>query len=149
MSNGYPLWWDTTITVYNRFEDPQTDLVTWYKTILHDCFWRASGDRVSIGQVTLDSKSVLCRIPKNPSFLERFDWVQLPNDQMSEYFTLGIGDIIVKGECADEINEYVQGQRSTNLLEKYRPYQRCVEIEDLAINVGSGRNNEHYYVRGK
>lgn len=146
---GYPIWWETTITLYNRYEDPQTNIVRWYRTKISDCFWKASGDKVSIGQVVLDSKSVLCRIPKDPKFLERDDWVQLPNYQMQDFFTLGIGDIIVKGDCQDEIDEYTQGRRSTDLLNKYRPFQKCVEIEELAINVGTGRNNEHYYVRGK
>ena len=146
---GYPLWWEDTITIYNKFEDPITDVVKWYRTVITDCFWKASGDKVSIGQVVLDSKSVLCRIPKDPRFLGRYEWVQLPNDQMPEHFTLGIGDIIVKGECADEINEYVAGQRSTDLLDKYRPYQMCVEVDEFSINIGTGRNNEHYFVRGK
>ena len=151
MSNGYPIWWETTITIYNRYDAPTTDLVTWYKTVLTDCFWKASGDKVSIGQVTLDSKSVLCRIPKNASYMDKFEWEQLDttDEAKSDYFTLGIGDIIVKGECSETIDEYTQGQRSSDLLEKYRPYQRCMEIEDLAINIGKGRNNEHYYVRGK
>lgn len=146
---GYPIWWETTITLYNRYDDPQTDVVTWFRTVITDCFWKASGDKVSIGQVTLDSKSVLCRIPKDSKFMEKFDWVKLPNDQMGNYFTLGIGDIIVKGECLDEIDEYTQGKRSSELLDKYRPYQKCMEVDELAINVGMGRNNEHYYVRGK
>ena len=146
---GYPLWWETTLTIYNKYEDPQTDVITWYRTVLTDCFWKASGDKVSIGQVILDSKSVVCRIPKDARFLERYEWVKLPNDQMANYFTLGIGDIIVKGECPDTINEYVSGQHATDLLDKYRPYQMCVEVDEFAINVGLGRNNEHYYVRGK
>lgn len=146
---GYPLWWETTLTIYNKYEDPQTDVITWYRTVLTDCFWKASGDKVFIGQVVLDSKSVVCRIPKDARFLERYEWVKLPNDQMANYFTLGIGDIIVKGECTDTINEYVSGQHATDLLDKYRPYQMCVEVDEFAINVGLGRNNEHYYVRGK
>lgn len=151
MSNEYPIWWETTITIYNRYDDPTTDIVTWYRTVLHNCFWKASGDKVSIGQVILDSKSVLCRIPKNDSYMDRFEWIQLDttDEAKSDYFTLGIGDIIVKGECTDEINEYAAGKHSSELLEKYRPYQKCMEIEDLAINTGTGRNNEHYYVRGK
>ena len=146
---GYPVWWDTTLTIYNKYEDPQTDVISWYRTVVTDCFWKASGDKVFIGQVVLDSKSVLCRIPKDTRFLERYDWVKLPNDQMANYFTMGIGDIIVKGECTDEINEYVPGQHATDLLDKYRPYQKCVEVDEFAINVGVGRNNEHYLVRGK
>ena len=149
MSNKYPVWWETTITVYNKYEDPQTDLVTWSKKVLNGCFWKASGDKVTVGQVTLDSKSVLCRIPKNDAFVDKYEWMQMSDETRATHFTLGIGDIIVKGNCADTIDEYTSGQRSSNLLEKYRPYQMCLEIDDLAINTGTGRNDEHYYVRGK
>ena len=146
---GYPIWWETTITVYNRYEDPQSDVVTWFRTVITDCFWKASGDKVSIGQVELDSKSVLCRIPKDSKYMDRYDWVQLPNDQMSNYFTLGIGDIILKGNVNEEINEYVSGKRSSDILDKYRSFQKCMEVQNFAINTGTGRNDEHYYVRGK
>ena len=146
---GYPIWWDTTITIYNKFEDPQTHIVTWFRKVLSDCFWKASGDTVMIGQISVDTKAILCRIPKDSSFMERFEWEHLPNDQMGDYVTLGLGDILVKGEVLDEIDEYTAGQRSTDLLSKYRTSQRCMEVEEFAVNTGLGRNNEHYLVRGK
>ena len=144
-----PIWWDTTITIYNKYEDPQTHVVSWYRSVVSGCFWKASGDKVSVGSVELNSKSILCRIPKDSRFLEKFDWEQLPNDQMSAHFTLGLEDIIVKGEVSDVINEYADGHRSTDLLDKYKPSQRCFEIEEYSNNTGAGRNNEHYFVRGK
>ena len=146
---GYPMWWDSTITIYNKYEDAQTRIVHWYRTVLHDCFWKYSGDKVSVGTVVLDTKSIICRIPQDSRFLERYQWVSVPNDQMSEYFTLGQGDIIVKGEVLDEIDEYVSGQRSSDFLAKYKNLQGCMEIEEYAINIGAGRNNPHYYARGR
>ena len=82
------------------------------------------------------------------NFLEKFQWVQIPNDHMNEYFTLGAGDLIVKGEVEDEINEYQVGSRSNDLLNKYKQLQGCMSIEETSINVGPGRCNEHYLVRG-
>lgn len=146
---GYPIWWEDTITIYNKFEDKQTNVVTWFRTVVTDCFWTLSGTKVTIGNVTLDSKSALCRIPKDTRFLEKKDWVKVPNDQMQNYFTLSQGDIIVKGEVDDEINEYLSGKRSTDLLSKYREYQMCMEIQEYTVNTGLGRNNEHYLTRGK
>ena len=145
----YPIWWDTAITVYNKYVDNQTNVVQWFRTVLTDCFWQLSGAEVSVGNVRLDSKSIVCRIPKNPDFLEKQDWIKIPNDQMSEYFTLATGDIIVKGACAEEIDEYTKGHRSTDLLSKYREYQACMEITEFTNNTGIGRNNEHYFARGK
>ena len=148
MSN-YPIWWDTTVTVYNRYEDSQTQIVTWFRTVVPGCFWKYAGDKVAVGTVVLDTKSVLCRIRKSQQFMEKYQWQQLPNDEMSDYFTIGLGDIMVKGEVLDEIDEYTSGRRSTDLLEKYRNLQGCMEVEDFSINTGIGRNNEHYLVRGK
>ena len=145
----YPIWWCDTITIFNKYENSQTNLVTWYKTTVSGVFWKASGSKVIVGTEVLDSKSILCRIPKNPHFLERVEWENLPNDQMSEYFTLGLGDIIVKGDVSDVIDEYTAGHRSTDLLERYKPSQRCFEVEEFANNTGIGRNNEHYYARGR
>jgi len=148
MSN-YPVWWDTSLTVYNKYEDPQTQIVTWFRTTLENCFWKASGSKVTVNDVTLDTEGVICRIPKNPLFLEKYEWVDLPNDEMSEYFTLAPSDIIVRGIVTDEIDEYTKGKRSSDLMNKYKDLRGCIQIDDVALNVGVGRNNEHYYVRGK
>jgi hypothetical protein len=129
--------------------DSQTQLVRWYRTVVTDCFWKLDGSMVTVGDVTLDSKSIICRIPKDERFLEKQDWIKLPNDEMENYFTLAQGDIIVKGVCEDEINEYTSGQRSTDILGRYREYQACMQITEYVNSTGIGRNNEHYLARGK
>lgn len=146
---GFPVWWETTVTIYNKFTDAQTQLVHWYRNVVTDCFWKFDGSMVKVGDVMLDSKSIICRIPKDERFLEKQDWIKLPNDQMGNYFTLSQGDIIVKGISEDEIDEYTSGHRSTDLLGKYREYQACMEITEFSNNTGAGRNNEHYFTRGK
>lgn len=144
----YPIWWDSTITIYNKFEDSQTHVVTWSRTTLNNCFWKYSGNKVVVNDVVLESNNVICRIPKNYKFLEKYEWVNKPNDLMSNYFTLGQGDIIVKGEVTDTINEYQSGKRSSDLLKKYKGLQGCMEVQEFSLNVGSGRCCEHYFVKG-
>lgn len=148
MSNIYPEWWDTTITIYNKFKDPQTKIVIWYKTVVDNAFWKYVGDKITIGQTVLETNNIICRIRKDAKFLEKYQWEKIPNDEMSNYFTLGKGDIIVRGEVTDTINEYQNGSRSTDLIAKYKGLQGCMSIEEIAINVGAGRCNEHYYVKG-
>lgn len=143
---GFPVWWDTTITVYNKYTDPQTQVIRWFRTVITDCFWKLQGSTVRIGDVVLDSKAVICRIPKSDDYKSRHDWENLSNDKMSDFFTLGQGDIIVKGECTDEIDENTKGHRSTDLLKRY---QEIMEVTDFVNSTGIGRNNEHYLVRGK
>lgn len=141
-------WWDTTITIYNKYENLQTHLVTWYRYTVNNCFWKYTGDKITINQTVLETNNIICRIPKSSSFLEKYQWVNVPNDEMGWYFTLGVGDIIVKGEVADVIDEYTSGHRSSDLIAKYKALQGCMEIQEVAINTGPGRNNEHYFVKG-
>lgn len=145
---GYPVWWDTTVTVYNKFTDSATQVVTWYKTVVTDCFWKFTGAEVRVGETVLDSKAIVCRIPKSPIFLEKQDWIKLPVAQLSDYFTLAQGDILVKGECEFVIDEYTKGKRSSDLLSQYSQYQACMEIMEWSNNTGVGRNEEHYLTRG-
>ena len=146
---SYPIWWDTTLTIYNQFKDPLTSLVTWYRTVLHGCFWKYTGNKVEVNDVTIETDNTICRIPKDERFKERYLWEQLPNDQMSNFFTITPGDIIVKGEVEDVIDELTKGHRSTDLIAKYKKMQGCIQIKSWADNTGIGRNDKHYYVVGE
>lgn len=149
MSNQpYPIWWDTTVTIYNKFQDPQTQLIRWFKTVVTNVFWKYVGDKVTVGKVSLETDNSICRIREDSRFLPKFQWLQIPNDEMSQFFTLAKGDIIIKGEVDDEINEYESGHRATDIVAKYKELQGCITIEKIAINTGAGRCNPHYYVKG-
>ena len=146
--SDYPIWWDTTLTVYNKFEDPQTQVISWYRTVIDNCFWKYTGDKINIGETVLETNNIICRIPENDLFVEKYKWIQLPNDEMSQYFTLGAGDIIIKGEVDDVVNEYSSGHRSSDLVAKYKNLQGCMEVQQITLNTGVGRNNPHYFVKG-
>lgn len=148
MNNIYPPWWDTTITVYNKYEDPQTHVITWFRNVIEGAFWKYTGNKVTVGKVTLETNTTVCRIRKDDRFLERHEWLNKPNDLMGNYFTLGVGDIIVKGEVDDTINEYTSGTRSNDLEKKYKNLQGCIRIEEVNIDTGTFRGPEHYLVTG-
>lgn len=149
MSNIYPEWWSDTVTIYNKTEDNQTHVVTWHRHTVSGVFWKYAGDKVTVGEVTLDTKNVICRLRRDDEhFREGYIWQALPNDEKPNFYTLQTGDIIVKGEVEDEIDEYTSGHRSTDFLKKYKSLQGCMEIEQVAINVGPGRGQEHYYTKG-
>lgn len=145
---NYPVWWDTTITIFNKNEDLQTHVIKWYKTVVHGVFWKYVQDKMTIGETTLETKKIICRIREDEKFLEKYQWIDIPNDQMENYFTLGLGDIIIRGKVDDEIDEYTDGKRSTDIVEKYKALQGCMEIEGVSINVGRGRCNPHYLAEG-
>lgn len=146
--NHYPSWWDTTITLFNKYEDNQTNIVTWYKHVIPGTFWKYVGNKTTVNNVVLETKDIICRIRKSDKFKERHEWIALPNDKMSKYFTFGIGDILVRGAVNDTINEYVSGLRATDLKKKYKALQGCMEIQQWANNTGGGRGNEHYFIKG-
>lgn len=150
MNNIYPRWWDTTITIYNRYEDPQTKVITWFRNTVNGCFWKYLYDKVVVGQTVLESNKTICRIRKDSKFREAHIYKELPNDQKPNYFTLAQGDIVIKGEVTDEIDEYTRGHYSTDLIKKYKKLQGCIEINHVAINSDGGRAgmSEHYLVEG-
>ena len=147
--NNYPVWWDSTITIYNKYQDPQTRVVRWIRNVVNGVFWKAVGDKIIIGNTSIDTGKILCRIRKDTRYMPKHEWLQIPNDEMQDYFTLGKGDIIILGEVEDVVNEGQSGQRSTDLITKYKDLQGCMSIEEIAINIGAGRVNEHYLVKGK
>jgi len=149
MNNDYyPEWWNTTVTIYNKFTDPQTQVVRWYRTVIDGTFWKYIGDKIMVGNTVLETNNIICRIRKDDRFKEHQDWVNIPNDEMEDYFTLNKGDIIVRGEVSDTIDEYTAGHRSNDLISKYKNLQGCMSVERVAINVGAGRCDEHYYAKG-
>ena len=146
---GYPIWWDTTITIYNRYKDPITAVVTWYRTVVSGCFWKYTGNKVTVNDVTLQTNSTICRIPKDDRFKERYLWEELTDVERGDFFTISPSDIIIKGEVDDIVDEQVRGHRSTDLIAKYKKLQGCIEIESWADNTGIGRNDKHYFVTGE
>jgi hypothetical protein len=146
--NEYPIWWSDTLTIYNKYTNPETRVVTWYKYVLNGCFWKYTGNKVTINETIIETDNTLCRIPENDKFLERHEWENLPEESKKEYFTLSTGDIIVKGNVEDVIDEYTSGKRSSDLLTKYRKLQGCMLVEKCSINTGIGRGINHYCVRG-
>lgn len=146
--NNYPAWWNTTITIYNKFTDPITYVIRWYRTVVTGAFWKYVGDKITVGQTVLETKDIICRIRKDDKYMDKGEWVNLSNDQMANYFTLGRGDIIVKGEVNDTIDEYTSGKRSTDILGKYKDLNGCMEIESVSNNTGEGLGQEHYHVKG-
>lgn len=146
--NRYPQWWDSTLTIYNKYENKVTNMITWYRTVLHGCFWKYTGNKVTINDTVLETNSTIVRIPENENFREEYEWVDIPSDEKAAYFTLGEGDIIIKGEVDDEIDEYKTGKRSSDLIKKYKALRGCMQIDGIALNVGTMRVDPHYWVRG-
>lgn len=146
--NIYPEWWNTSITIYNRVEDAQTNVISWYKHTVGGAFWKYVKDKMTVGETVLETNKIICRIRKDEAYMDKSEWLALPNDKKAGFFTLGQKDIIVKGAVEDEIDEYVKGHRSTDIIAKYKALQGCMEIDTVSDNTGGGRGQEHYLSEG-
>lgn len=139
-----PNYWNKTITVFNKYEDEQTGLITWYKHILTNCFWKETNNEITVGNVRLQSNGHIIRITQNPLYASPKDWQSLTNDKKAEKFTLQTGDILYKGETDFVIDEMIAGQRSSDFLAK-NEYNICTI---KAVNENTDLPNGHYYIRG-
>ena len=104
--NHYPSWWNESITVYNKYKDPVSQLITWHRHVVEGAFWKNIGNKVMIDKTVLETDAIICRFRKDEKFLPKYEWVELPNDSMDNYFTLGRGDILIRGAVDDEVDAY-------------------------------------------
>lgn len=145
--NHYPSWWDSTITLYNKYVDAEKK-VSWYRHVIEGCFYTHTLDKITLGNTTIASDVSTCRIRINDAFIGKADWNELQSSERAEKFTLSTGDIIVVGNVDFEIDEYEKDKRSSDLVKKYKEWPGCFTIDTVNINVGGGRGNEHYHVKG-
>lgn len=145
--NHYPSWWNSTVTIFNKVKDDK-EKVKWFTKVLNDCFYKHTVEKIIVGNTTISSNASVCRIRVSDSFLAPDAYMKLQESERADYFTLKVGDIVVFGEVDDRIDEYVTGKRSADLVKKYKEWPGCFTIETVNINVGGGRGNEHYHVRG-
>lgn len=146
--NHYADWWDDTITLYNKYIDPVSKKVTWYRHVIPDCFYKHTIEKITVGNTTIDSNVTICRIRVSDKFIDKKTWMSLDSSERAELFTLSVGDIIVADAIDFEIDEYSKDKTSSKLINQNTEWPGCFTIETVNINVGGNRGNEHYHVRG-
>ena len=60
------------------------------------------------------------RIPESLSYKPYFEWSRLSTRERSRYFTLGLNDIVVKGECMEDITG-ASPYTAAELLKRHKP----------------------------
>ena len=98
--------YNQTITVFNclKATDNPTKKDIWQKTILHDCFFKSVIGKVEEGKTARMSNVYTVRVPKSESYLPYNEWSKIPKDGRESFFTFRTDDIVVKGECLDNIS---------------------------------------------
>lgn len=138
-------YWNKTITLYNRYADEQTGLIKWYRHILEGCFVKRTNNAVSVGGIQLRTDENIIRIPEQSNFLHPSQWNLLSDDKKLNHMTLQAGDLIFLGTVEEEIDEYTDGKRSSDLIAKYSVLG---SVYIKSVNINTELPNSHYYVRG-
>ena len=140
------MFWDKTVTLYNKYEDEITGAIHWYRHKLTDCFYKVTNNTVTVGSVKLQTNDNIIRIPAQIKYLSADKWQELPNDKKTEYLTLKGDDLIFLGDVSENIDEYTPGKRSSDIIEKYKALGSVVVT---SVNINDFLPEPHYLVRGE
>lgn len=129
-----------TITLYNciKAKDTGTTKDIWRKTTLKDCFYKAGETIVQDGTSVSKVNTYTARIPADDRFIRYPLYCKIPDG----HFTVSTGDIVILGECEDEVTDELP---AVKLLIKHKP--DAFRVSAFSDNTGclAGR---HYKLGG-
>lgn len=135
-----------TITLYNclRGSDSPDKREKWYRHIINSCFYKCTLTDVQNGTQITKSSTYTVRVPETTKYRPYHEWKNFSDDERQQYFTISDGDIIVYGECMEDI-EGTQGKTAAQVLIKNKP--DAFKITAISNNTGS-RFAKHYRLGG-
>jgi len=120
----FAAWWTDTVTVYNR--RMVNGVVSWDRKVYHACYFKSTAAKTTTQDYTRSGGEYICRIPYE--------------------VLVSVGDIVCKGSVSDSINEYTNGVRSTDFLEKYAG--RAFIVRGVGNNFHNGTLCKHLKITG-
>lgn len=139
------MYWNKTITLYNKYEDEQGD-TKYIRHKLERCFCKMTDTTKNNGDVQAKTSGFIIRIPEQGNYLPPYKWLALSADEKENFITLQSGDLIFLDDIDDEINENISGQRSSDLITKYKALG---SLFINSVNINTDLPGAHYYVRGE
>lgn len=112
-----------TLTVYNcrrKTDNPAGEQDEWQKTVLHDCYYKNIIGKVDGDKAIRMSNIYTARIPRSEAYLPHQEWARLPQEERRGFFTFSLNDIVVLGECQEEITG-ASLYTSTEVLKRHKP----------------------------
>lgn len=102
---NYPKWWNDTITVYNKYLDNDR-IAKFQRKVITGCFYSTRLiTNTQNGDILIPSNYGV-RVRENKDYVSYMEWT--PNEEGK--FTFNAGDIIIKGNVEDEIDDGVRGK---------------------------------------
>lgn len=96
----------SSITVVNYYKDALTREVTYQKTYLEGVMVRKKVETAPTNNTLNTTDYYSITIPFRDGYIDPYNYARLPNDQMSDYWTLSTeDDLIILGQYEDEITE--------------------------------------------
>ncbi len=116
--------YNQTITLYNCYrgsDNPDSKKDVWQKTVLHNCFYKNVIGRSEYADREPKMNSVYTvRIPASGKYKPYHEWIQLPEEKRGGFFTCSQKDIVIRGECREDITG-VSPNTASQMLTKYKP----------------------------
>ena len=135
-----------TITLYNclKGRDSADHKDQWIRTVIKGCFFKAEMTETQNGVEATKNNSYTVRIPQSAKYLPYHLWKDRVIKEEKRIFTVTEGDIVVLGECSDEIT----GAAPNTAVESLRRHKpNAFRVSAFADNT-SHRMGKHYRLGG-
>lgn len=136
-----------TVTIYNQVKgiDPITNkaFTIWRRRVLTGCSWRRSMQTLQVGTVQITSEDYIVQVPYSELYVPYYEYEDMTADEQEQHFTGNAGDLIVRGEIADEIGV---DMTVTRLKDKYNG--RILTVKAFQNNALDGFPLKHYQYIG-
>jgi len=111
-----------TITLYNCLHavDSQDKKDHWYRHVLTDCFYKAAVTRIESGTNAGMQNTYTVRVPESDQYKPYAEWAELLEEERKECFTAAVDDIVIAGECTEEITG-ATGQTAVQIMKRHKP----------------------------
>ena len=97
------LFKNSDITIYNKYYDPYNDMYKYQRTVVKGVNWQSKRTGTVSDKGLLLADSTLIFIDNLDNYISPKRFAKLESIEREKYFTLTIGDKIVKGEVDFEI----------------------------------------------
>lgn len=135
---SYPYYWNGTITLYNKIT--VQNKTEWVRHVIKNVFYSAKHTEQLNQNTMFHATSYIVRIPQSGFYVPKSKYTDFENT-----FTLNVGDIIFFGEITEEIDEFISGKRSNDILAKHTG--ECFVIKFFAEDTQI-KGLEHYRIEG-
>ena len=124
------------ITIYNKYYDPYNDIYKYQRTVIKGVNWQSKRTGTVSDKGLLLADSTLIFIDKLDNYISPKRFAKLESIEREKYFTLTIGDKIVKGEVEFEVIGF----------KPYSINDLDVEFDDVVVIESVNELSDHFEV---